>query len=678
MAATIRHATTVATPDDGSEVGSNAWNATHVVAGSTVAYGPSWSGSTDIPSHDAIYDKIETIVGRTALTQATTYYVRSTAATVTISVASPAVVSWATHGLSIGDAVVFHTPEDMFGNVAVSNATPAVVTFTNHGLVASDTFHFETSRADLPTGVSANTKYYVLSTDLSANTFKFSATDGGAAVNSSSAGDGVHYCFRNATLPTGVTAGTVYYVIAAGFGANSFQFSATPAGAAVNTSGSTEGKITATTGNDSNDGSAATRAGAFLTVQAAYDYIVDNIDTAGFATTIQLADSTYAQSTGDAICFIEQPWVGDGELYISGNAARPSNVQLIGTSTHGILVWNTVAAPLHIESMMITTTGFQDGVGAEATCKIWLHNMIWGSGDWQIAARANSTIQSQRRAGLTNKLGTSPSNSELYNMMIRGATSPGGHLQSSNNSTIVMIDPTIMLNSVTHNVLGFAQNCGVITYDGGGFQHGAFTGTLYYVTGNGRILSSLSFGTPYMQVNRPRPTGSATIREGGGAYDRLGAPHFHAHKNSTNQTISTSTPTALTFNVETFDEASIWDTTTSRINIDNNGYYDYYYYTDYQCPMHYIEVAMHTTAFGTNTTNIKLHLYSSANVLLRTLAQTNIPTGLTDVTIRGATIFKGPYGAQHHLRAEFVGMTGGAAVIDGSSVATWVAGYVSI
>lgn len=42
-------------------------------------------------------------------------------------------------------------------------------------------------------------------------------------------------------LPTGITAETVYYVITAGFGANSFQISATPNGTAINTSGTQSG-----------------------------------------------------------------------------------------------------------------------------------------------------------------------------------------------------------------------------------------------------------------------------------------------------------------------------------------------------------------------------------------------------------------------------------------------------
>lgn len=50
-------------------------------------------------------------------------------------------------------------------------------------------------------------------------------------------------------LPTGMTAGTTYFVIATGLTADAFQFSATLGGAAVNTSGSQSGTHTATTSN---------------------------------------------------------------------------------------------------------------------------------------------------------------------------------------------------------------------------------------------------------------------------------------------------------------------------------------------------------------------------------------------------------------------------------------------
>jgi hypothetical protein len=76
------------------------------------------------------------------------------------------------------------------GTVTISNASPAVVTLASHGVAAGTSLVFTTTGA-LPTGLTAGTTYYV-KTVLSVNTFTVSATSGGAAINTSSAGSGVH------------------------------------------------------------------------------------------------------------------------------------------------------------------------------------------------------------------------------------------------------------------------------------------------------------------------------------------------------------------------------------------------------------------------------------------------------------------------------------------------------
>ena len=78
--------------------------------------------------------------------------------------------------------------------VTISIASPAVVTWAAHGLVAGTPVDFATTGA----------------------------------------------------LPTGLTAGSIYYVLAAGLGANSFQVGLYPAAAAINTSGSQSGIQTCT------------------------------------------------------------------------------------------------------------------------------------------------------------------------------------------------------------------------------------------------------------------------------------------------------------------------------------------------------------------------------------------------------------------------------------------------
>jgi len=79
---------------------------------------------------------------------------------------------------------------------SITNASPAVVNYTSHPFVAGDKVVFSTS-GTLPTGLTAGTVYYVISAGLTANAFEVSATSGGAAINTSSAGSGTHSVTSN-------------------------------------------------------------------------------------------------------------------------------------------------------------------------------------------------------------------------------------------------------------------------------------------------------------------------------------------------------------------------------------------------------------------------------------------------------------------------------------------------
>ncbi len=73
----------------------------------------------------------------------------------------------------------------------ITIASPAVITSTGHGFVAGDAVVFSTTGA-LPTGITAGTVYYVIAAGLTANDFEISATRGGAAVNTSGTQSGTH------------------------------------------------------------------------------------------------------------------------------------------------------------------------------------------------------------------------------------------------------------------------------------------------------------------------------------------------------------------------------------------------------------------------------------------------------------------------------------------------------
>lgn len=75
--------------------------------------------------------------------------------------------------------------------VTMTIATPSVVTSVAHGMTTGDSFTFSTTGA-LPTGVTAGTTYYVIATGLTVDAFQFSLTSGGSAINTSGTQSGVH------------------------------------------------------------------------------------------------------------------------------------------------------------------------------------------------------------------------------------------------------------------------------------------------------------------------------------------------------------------------------------------------------------------------------------------------------------------------------------------------------
>jgi len=85
----------------------------------------------------------------------------------------------------------FTTPFQLIGTCTITNATPAVITCNGHGLTADAPVVFTTT-GTLPSGITAGTVYFVRSAGLTTNAFTISATSGGVAINTTTAGTGVH------------------------------------------------------------------------------------------------------------------------------------------------------------------------------------------------------------------------------------------------------------------------------------------------------------------------------------------------------------------------------------------------------------------------------------------------------------------------------------------------------
>ncbi len=91
--------------------------------------------------------------------------------------------------------------------ITCTSATPAVVTWTAHGLVTGNSITFTNSGGALPSGISANTQYFVTVVD--ANTFKLSTTainvGAGTFVNTTNTGTGTHTGHSPTNRQTAVT-----------------------------------------------------------------------------------------------------------------------------------------------------------------------------------------------------------------------------------------------------------------------------------------------------------------------------------------------------------------------------------------------------------------------------------------------------------------------------------------
>jgi microcystin-dependent protein len=88
-------------------------------------------------------------------------------------------------------AALFAVIAPSLGTATITNASPGVVTLNSHGLQNGDPVIFTTT-GSLPTGITANTTYFVY--NKTANTFQLTTArlNAGTVVNTSSSGSGTH------------------------------------------------------------------------------------------------------------------------------------------------------------------------------------------------------------------------------------------------------------------------------------------------------------------------------------------------------------------------------------------------------------------------------------------------------------------------------------------------------
>jgi hypothetical protein len=352
--------------------------------------------------------------------------------------------------------------------VTISNASPGVVTLVGHGLAVGTPLRFATTGA-LPTGLAAATTYFV-KTAPTADTFTVSATPEGAATNTSSAGSGTHTLVQfgghqlvgHGNLPTGIAAGQDYFVLATGLTANSFQISATEGGTAIDFAGSTDGTISAKTGSDTADGSSDAIGSALRTVQQAIDRAA-TLDLAGFTVTLQLCDGHHGAS------LTLKSLVG-GTGTIAGNGSMPGNVLIAPTANGPVVTAIAVGSRWAIGGVRLAQPGNGTIVSAQLGSIIDLGAVELGPIGGGVSYHLNA-------------LGSGTTVSLTQDYAITGG-GPRSHLRADAGGTIVCNNRTVSIYDTpafgtSTNSFAVADINGTVWAQGNTFQ-GFATGGRYH------------------------------------------------------------------------------------------------------------------------------------------------------------------------------------------------------
>lgn len=92
------------------------------------------------------------------------------------------------------------------GTVTITTGSPGIINWTGHGFLGGEIVMFQTDTT-LPSGLAANTLYYVVY--ISSSTFNVATTYGGTGVAISTTGSGTQYCYSQYLLLATATQPTV-------------------------------------------------------------------------------------------------------------------------------------------------------------------------------------------------------------------------------------------------------------------------------------------------------------------------------------------------------------------------------------------------------------------------------------------------------------------------------------
>jgi hypothetical protein len=218
MALTIRHATLSNVQDEGvpGEIGPTEWNEGHAITGvlvnqflagdGTGSAAPRAIVGSDLPN-PSVLDR-GGVFAVAPISKRWVAYIDTNGQPQLTQPATGDLSCSATNDSAAAGALGESTSAATSGTqatVTISNASPAVVSDTGHGLSMGAVVHFTTTGA-LPTGLTAGTNYYVSGQGFGANSYSVSTSAAnalaGVSINTSSAGSGTHTRNAYAVLTT--------------------------------------------------------------------------------------------------------------------------------------------------------------------------------------------------------------------------------------------------------------------------------------------------------------------------------------------------------------------------------------------------------------------------------------------------------------------------------------------
>ena len=222
--------------------------------------------------------------------------------------------------------------------------------------------------------------------------------------------------------------------------------------------------VNASTGNDSNSGSAGA---PFASIQAAINYAQASLDLGGFNLTISVAAGTYGTNN------IGGAWVGGGSsnVTISGDTSSPS-LTVISTASGSCISAQGSGAGVTLKNLTMNSTGVNGLVAANQTASIILaENLTFGAcpNSGHIFCAGSSSIVINRSYTING-----------------GAAS---HWQIINGSLAVQAGVTITLAGTPNFTFAFASltNAATIFCAATPTFSGSATGTRFIASGNSVI-----------------------------------------------------------------------------------------------------------------------------------------------------------------------------------------------